>query len=525
MKWFVPGDIDGFFGLALDNLIQVLVVISLCGGLLGYPHELLFGKLLPAMAVSLILGNLAYAYMAVKIGRSEGRDDVCSLPYGINTPSVFIYIFLVMLPVKLAAMADGLDEASANTLSWQAGLLACLGSGVIELLGAFIAERVRKSAPRAALLSTLSGVALGFISLPFLFRTFAQPLVGFTTLAILLLIFFGQVKFRGRLPGGLITVTVGIAMAWLSGLAPGEGDLPALHLAWPEPVPTELFAALKAGFLTDYLNVIIPMAAFNIVGSLQNIESAAAAGDAFPTRLSLGISSIGTIAAALFGSPFPTTIYIGHPGWKALGARAGYSVLNAFFMTGVCLSGAAAAIAWAVPVESGMAIVLWIGIFITAQAFQVSDAKHAPAVVLGVMLGVGAFGSFMLKAGMRAADIAMGGTMNWQTLKEPLTKAFASADVAITGAFALEQGVIFSAMIFSALTSYVIDRNFRKAAYWCLLGSGLSATGLMHSFTWAPKDAPMTLSPAWQWSIAYFLMALIFFSARWTTEQVDKKNS
>ena len=31
-------------------------------------------------------------------------------------------------------------------------------------------------------------------------------------------------------------------------------------------------------------------------------------------------------AAALFGSCFPTTIYIGHPGWKAVGGRVGYSL-------------------------------------------------------------------------------------------------------------------------------------------------------------------------------------------------------
>ena len=87
----------------------------------------------------------------------------------------------------------------------------------------------------------------------------------------------------------------------------------------------------------------------------QRRATAEAAGDAFATRSSLAVNGISTLAAALFGSCFPTTIYIGHPGWKAMGARAGYSILNGAFMTVVCLTGALAWVVWAVPVDAGMA--------------------------------------------------------------------------------------------------------------------------------------------------------------------------
>jgi len=36
VKWFVRADIDGFFGLALDNLVQLLVIVGLCGQVLGF---------------------------------------------------------------------------------------------------------------------------------------------------------------------------------------------------------------------------------------------------------------------------------------------------------------------------------------------------------------------------------------------------------------------------------------------------------------------------------------------------------
>ena len=128
---------------------------------------------------------------------------------------------------------------------------------------------------------------------------------------------------------------------------------------------------------------------------------AEAAGDSYPERSSLAVNGLGTLAAAGFGSCFPTTIYIGHPGWKALGARAGYSVLNAAFFTVVCISGVVAAIAWAVPIDAGMAIVLYIGLVITAQAFQATPKAHAPAVVVGLLPGVAAWGVLLAKTSLK----------------------------------------------------------------------------------------------------------------------------
>src|SRR5258706_12192604 len=170
----------------------------------------------------------------------------------------------------------------------------------------------------------------------------------------------------------------------------GPGGARRGGAARPLPVPIfgDLLAAITGGHLWPYLSVIIAMGLFNVLGSLQNIESAEAAGDSYDTRRSLTINGFGSVAAALFGSAFPTTIYIGHPGWKALGARAGYSVANGAFVTIVCLTGSLAFIAHAIPIDAGMAIVLWIGIVITAQAFQTVPREHAPAVVIGILPGV-----------------------------------------------------------------------------------------------------------------------------------------
>ena len=49
----------------------------------------------------------------------------------------------------------------------------------------------------------------------------------------------------------------------------------------------------------EYLNTIIPVAAFNTIGSSQNFESGEDSGDSFPTAPSLAIKCLGTIGAVI----------------------------------------------------------------------------------------------------------------------------------------------------------------------------------------------------------------------------------
>jgi len=140
---------------------------------------------------------------------------------------------------------------------------------------------------------------------------------------------------------------LGVALSFATGLIPPTPPVSkTLGLHFPALVLSDILAGLSWHDFLTYLSVIVPMGIFNVLGSLQNIESAAAAGDPFPTAPSLAMNGVGTISAALFGSCFPTTLYIGHPGWKALGARAGYSILNAALFTVLCLTGSLTFVAW-----------------------------------------------------------------------------------------------------------------------------------------------------------------------------------
>ena len=520
MKRFVRGDLDGFIGLALDNLVLLLLISALCRFVLGFPEALVLGTVLPGAAVSLLAGTLFYAWQARRLAEREGRDDVCALPFGLNTITVFSFVFLVMLPAKLAATAAG--SADPARAAWQAGLLACFGTGVIEFAGAFVAGWVRRHTPRAALLSTLAGLALAFIALGFLMRAYAHPLIGIVTLVVVLIGYFGRVKLKGGLPVGVVVVLLGIALGWTLGLAPTGPLPPPPRLSLPVPVIGALLESLRFDQFLAYAAVIVPMGLISVVGSMQNLESAEAAGDRYDTRSSLAVNGIATLVASVFGSCFPTTLYIGHPGWKAMGARAGYSTLSGVFIALLCFSGTIAHVAWAVPIDAGIAILLWIGIVMSVQAFDATPRAHFPAVVVGLLPGLAMWGSLMIKAGLRAAGA---GSEGGPGITEALLPAFHAADVWAEGAFALEQGVVFSAMILSAATVAIIERKFVVSAIWMLAAAALSATGLMHSYRYTGADTALNLQPAWTFVYAYLAAAGVLLAARWLTVPDDTVSS
>ena len=441
------------------------------------------------------------------------RQDCTALPYGINTVTLLAYIFLVMLPVKLEALSAGLSEAEAVRASWQAGVMACLGSGLIESVGALVAQHLRRWLPRASLLSTLAGIALGYISLGFLLRSYAYPVVGLPTLAIICLGYFGRVRWP--LPTGLMALLLGIGLSWSSGLMPQDpiawrGGLDHLGLQVPSLQLPALWQARMDLF--PWLGVIIPMGLFNVVGSLQNLESAEAAGDRYPTRSSLLINGFGTVVAAAFGSCFPTTIYIGHPGFKAMGARAQYSSMNGVVMAAICLVGGLGVLALVVPIEAGMAILLFIGLSMTAQAFQSTPRKHAPAVALGILPGLAGWGAMLLKAGLRTGEL---GTVD-APFGEALIGELAGSDIWANGLFALEQGQILTAMLLAAWLVYLIEGRFLAAATCSGMAAGLAWFGILHGWTFALSDTVVQLG--WgagaPWALAYGLVTLMTVAAR-----------
>jgi adenine/guanine/hypoxanthine permease len=495
-RWFVRGDIDSFFGLFVDNLLQLMLIAVLCAGFCGMPPELVYGRILPGAAVSILAGNVFYAWQAKRLAQKENRPDRTALPYGINTVSLLAFVFLVMGPVY--------SETGSTSLAWKVGLFACLASAVMECAGAFVGDFLRRHTPRAALLSTLAGIAITFISMGFVLQIFAAPAIALLPMLLILIAYGSRVKLPFGLPGGLVAVAIGVASAWaLRALGHGGFTPPAepyhFRVYAPHVSLGDMLEFLWNGKGYRYFAVIFPMGLFNVVGSLQNLESAEAAGDRYDTRSSLLANGIGTLAAACFGSPFPTTIYIGHPGWKAMGARWGYSILNGIVITVLCLIGGVTLVLRVVPIEATLGILLWIGIIITAQAFGEVPKRHGIAVAVGLVPSLAAWAEVLVETSLRTAGMSL----------QAAAGRF-GGNLYVHGMFALNQGFMLSSMVLSAILVFAIDHEFAKAAAWAAGAALLAFFGLIHAYTLGP--AGLTNKFGWaaapEFALAYAVAAV-----------------
>ncbi len=164
---------------------------------------------------------------------------------------------------------------------------------------------------------------------------------------------------------------------------------PSTHIGLK--LPTPVVGELIEGFATvaPFMMVVIPMAIYNFIETMNNVESAAAAGDAHPTREAMLVDGAGTMLEACFGGCFPTTVYMGHPGWKAVGARTGYTLLNGVAIFVIAMTGLMAMAEALVLKEVAFVILLYIALVIGAQAVQTTDKQYAPAVMLAFVVLAG----------------------------------------------------------------------------------------------------------------------------------------
>lgn len=498
---FVRGDLDGFFGLFIDNLLQLMLIHVLCRYVCGFPEELVTGKILPASAISILVGNFYYSWQARKLMERTGKEDVTALPYGINTVSLFAYIFFIMAPAY--------HKTQDVDFAWRLGLVACFLSGVMETLGAFFCDWLRRHTPRAALLSALGGIAITFISMGFVFQIFASPAIAIIPMMFILIAYGSKIRLPFGLPGGMLAIALGTLIAWGLKLCGWSHFSPTstpyvFQYYIPEFSITALLQTLQSPEAWSYLSIIFPMGLFNIIGSLQNLESAEAAGDNYETKPSMLANGLGTLIASCFGSPFPTTIYIGHPAWKAMGARSAYSALNGVITFLLCLFGAVTLILKIIPLEVSLGILLWIGIMIVAQCFQEVPKKHALAVAFGFIPSLAAWALILIETALRVA-----GTDLYNAFK-----GFAAQSFYIHGVITLNQGFLITAMSFSAILVYIIEKDFFKAALWTVACSLFSAFGLIHAYDLSPGGILYKFGAfvCPELSLSYSFVAIVLFS-------------
>jgi adenine/guanine/hypoxanthine permease len=469
VRLWVPGDWNGFFGLFTNVLLNVIVLTGLCLGVVQLPADTVFGRILPALGIALPLGNLFYAYLAWQLGKAEGRSDVTAMPYGPSVPHMFIVVFLIMLPTYLATKDP--------ILAWQAGLAWCFIIGIIVLLGAFVGPAIRAMTPRAAMLGTLAGISIAFISMRPAFQMWETPWIGLVCFAIVLIAWTANLRMPGGLPGGLVAVIVGSAIGWAVSLV-GWSDymqpaavgksfaLFGLHLPL---FSSDVWAGLSQ--IAPLLVTAIPLGIYNFTEAMNNVESASAAGDNYNLRKILLADGLGAVVGSMLGSPFPPAVYIGHPGWKAVGGRIGYSLATGVAIALVCFFGLTALLLAVIPLVAILPILLYIGLVIGAQAFQASPAKHAPAVVLALIPNIAEWAKTQIDGALGAAG-TNAAAVGFDKL--------AGTGVLYKGLETVGGGSVLAGMVLGAMAVYIIDNQMRRAAIWAFAGAGLAYIGLIH---------------------------------------------
>src|SRR6266436_1153727 len=194
---WTPGDWNAFFGFGTNILVNMLTLSALLRFVLQMPDDLVFKRILPAAGLMMCMSTFYYASLAYRLAKKTGRTDVCALPSGISVPHMFIVTLVIMLPVKLAT-GDPLK-------GWQAGLTWVFIQSFVLMAGGYLAPIVRKITPKAALLGALAGVSITFISMKPALEMFMTPVVGIVCFAIILVSWFGGVKYRG-IPAGLVAI-------------------------------------------------------------------------------------------------------------------------------------------------------------------------------------------------------------------------------------------------------------------------------------------------------------------------------
>ena len=252
-KLWVPGDWNAFFGFGTNILVNVLTLTGLLRFVIQMPDEMVFGRILPAVGLTLCLSTFYYAWLGYDLARRTGRNDVCALPSGPSVGHMFIVVFVIMLPIKL--------RTGDPIKAWEAGLTWVCIQSVVLVVGGFLGRWVRQVTPRAALLGALAGVSITFISMRPVLQMFLTPVIGLVCFAILLVSWFGGVKYFRGLPAGLIAMAVGMLVAWGSGLfGLNYGGLSLAGLTesitqFGFSVPLPAFGQVFSGF--EFLGVLL----------------------------------------------------------------------------------------------------------------------------------------------------------------------------------------------------------------------------------------------------------------------------
>ena len=536
-QWAAAGDINAFFGLMLDNVAGLAMLVSVLASGFAFPVDFALRYMVPGTAIGVLIGDLMFFWLAFRYAKRTGKTRVTAMPLGLDTPSTIGIALLVLGPAfreaKKRLIEGGTEVEAATQLAateaWHIGICALLIMGLVKLMMAFGSNWVRTAFPRAGLLGSLAAIALVLIAFMPMVELTSNSIVGFAALLVVFVTLIGRNKLPFKIPGALGAVLVGCALWYLilgienaTGFKiTGEGPPPSEPVwfpkEWMDAFRFEWFAAMGAAF--KYLPYIVPFAIATVIGGIDCAESAASVGDDYQTGNVIGIEAIATILAAVCGGVVQTTPYIGHPAYKAMGGRAAYTLATALFIGAAGLIGYFGLIFNYVPQAALLPILIFIGLEITAQSFHVTPKRHYAAIAVACIPAFAKLVTIFL--GQYVAVMDYEGAIAAGKIKQldmDLLKG------KMTNLTILAGGFILSSLIWASALAKIIDRRFFAASVYFAVGGILVLFGVMHSplfgdkmfLPWELSDTnifqPNEKMLVVQLAVAYLVMAVLLFA-------------
>jgi adenine/guanine/hypoxanthine permease len=516
-EWFALGDLNGFFGLAFDNL----TVLSFLAGTLvlvfRFPADIVYTKMFPGTAFGVLVGDLVYTWMAFRLAQRTGSRVVTAMPLGLDTPSTIGMALIVLGPAFVRLKAEGMTERDAAMMTWYIGMATMVMIGVFKLVMSFMGPWVQRVVPQAGLLGSIAGIGLALIGLAPLVDVFAMPIIGMLSLGLILYSLVAGIRLPGNFPSVFAAIIVGTgiyyvfgATGWMGGTYAGP---PPVDLHFGLPTPTLEFTHGFTRALT-YLPISIPFGLLTVVGGINVTESSRVAGDDYNTRSILLTEAIATLIAGVCGGVAQTTPYIGQPAFKRMGARAGYTLLAGLFIGLGGMLGYVSFFVELIPRAVLAPILIFVALEIVAESFRACPPRHFPAVAFAF------FPTVARLIGIRLGNPEIVSPENFQRLLEAPGKSLPETLVTI----ALGNGFILTAMLWGGFLAELIDRRLIISAIYLMIMAALTFFGVIHS---ASPDGlmylPWTLGPIaqkipYQFALAYVVLAAILLALALTTE-------
>jgi adenine/guanine/hypoxanthine permease len=514
-RWAATGDVNAFFGLMLDNVMNLVILAGILIFVFGFPEDLVYRRMFPGTALGVMFGDLVYTWMAFRLAKREGRSDVTAMPLGLDAPSTIGMAFTVLGPAYLAAKAR-MPEHEAAISAWHVGMACMILIGLFKVGMSFVGGAIQRMMPGAGLLGSLAGIGIALMGVLQLGDILLEPVVGMISLTIIFYALIARVRLPFNAPGVLASVVVGAAVYYLMRtLGVLQHPLPPPTLSFPVgfPLPTLGFIEGMPVALTQYIPMAIPFAILTVVGGINVTESARLAGDDYRTRDILLTEAIATLIAGVCGGVSQSTPYIGHPAYKAMGGRAAYTLACALFVGLGGMLGYIPLMAKILPLACLAPILIFVAYDIVAQSFHATPPSHAAAVCFAIFPSV----AQLLRITLDKAN------STGLFLRSALEPAVVAEQAKIPLGFAdnfgvfvmLANGFILTAMLWGAFLAFLIDHRFAASSVTLAICSALSFFGVIHSVLptggiYLPWSAALHGSVApYHWAAAYALVAIM----------------